>query len=351
MTWSRRSYLQSAAAAGVVATAGCFNEGSGNGDGNGDGSGNGNGGGDDTFIWSTLASESSTYASVQAVASLVNDEVDDFQMEARPSEGTAANIGSLARGEADVVYTQSFDAARVTEGMEPYQDLDVELNEVVHWISSPFLFVTRHDWDSVTDIQPDTRVSPAEAGAGTRDMLVRALDYAVDDYETTSVRFTQQAGPFQEGTLDVGIVPLINGVIEGSYVQEQKSVVDLSVLGFPDEAIAEMEEDPLLTLTEVDLSQFGGYANVPEQPMKVPTANFNFVTTPDVNADAISETLNVMNDNRDSLGDYHNILTFHENLEHWVEDSYEPVPFHPAAADFYEEQGVWDLAKGGRADE
>lgn len=343
MSWSRRSYLQSAVAAGVVATAGCFNEQSGN--------GNGGGGDDGSFIWSTMASESSSYASTMAIASMVNEEVEGFEMEPRPSQGTAANIGNLARDEADVGYTQSFDAVRVTEGMEPYQDLGVELNEVVHWMSSPFLFVTRHDWTSVTDIQSDTRVSPAEEGAGTRDMLERALDYAVDDYEATSVRFTQQAGPFQEGTLDVGIVPLMNGAVEGSYVQEQKSVVDLSVLAFPEDAIAEMEDDPLITLAEVDMTQFEGYANVPSETMRVPTANFNFVTTADADYDAIYETLSVMNDNRDSLGDHHNILSFHENLDHWVENSYESVPFHPAAADFYEEQGVWDLAKGGRADE
>ncbi|MFB1062710.1 TAXI family TRAP transporter solute-binding subunit [Natrinema sp. H-ect4] len=333
---ARRSFLQTAAAAGVLGVTGCLGS---------ESTGEGN------TIWTTMASESSSYASVQGIASLVNEESDEVQMEAKPSKGTGANIGRLQRDEAHVAYTQSFDAVRVTEGMEPYDNLNFELNEVIHWMSSPFLFVTPHDWDSISDIGSDSRVSPAEEGAGTRDMLEKALGYVVDDYDATSVRFTQQAGPFQEGTLDVGIVPLMNGAIEGSYVEEQKSTVDLSVLKWPDNAVSEMESDPLISMVEVDMTQFEGYANVPEDQLMVPTANFNFVTRNDVGYDAIYETLSIMYENRESLSDYHNILSFHEDPTHWVENSYETVPFHPAAADFYEENDMWDLAKGGRADE
>lgn len=338
----RRSYI-TAVGAGAVSLAGCA----------GGEDPDGPAEGEEELIWSITSSSSSTTISIQGIAPVVNDNTEGIYMEGRPSEGTGANMGRLERDEAQVGYTQNYDAGRVANEVEPFDSLSFELNEVMHWLTTPWLFITPDEsMSSIEDIGPDTRVSPTQTGAGTRDNLMLALDHVVDDYEAVSVDFTSQSGPFQEGSLDVGVVPIMNFEIEGAYAEEQKSVVDLHVLEWPDDAIEEIENDPLIEVMEIDASELEGYASVPDdQPMKTPGNAYNFVTRNDVSYDALYDTLNAMWDHRDGFGDIHALMTYHEDAEHWVDYTYPDVPFHPAAADFLEEIGVWDQAEGGRADE
>ncbi|THE65997.1 C4-dicarboxylate ABC transporter substrate-binding protein [Salinadaptatus halalkaliphilus] len=358
---SRRTYM-TVAGASVIGLAGCAGEEDPNGDtggtdiGNGDDSaGNGDGPeeGDEELIWTCTSESSSTTISIQGIAPVVNDATEGIYMEGRPSEGTGANMGRLDRDEAQVAYTQNFDATRVPHEMEPFHDLDFELNEVMHWLTTPWLFITPHEeLDSIADIEPDHRVSATQTGAGTRDNLEMALDYVIDDYDDVSVDFTQQSGPFQEGSLDVGVVPIMNFEIEGAYAEEQKSIVDLHVLEWPDDAVAELEDDPLVEMMEIDAGDLEGYASVPDQqPMMTPGNAYNFVTRNDVDYDVLYDTLHAMWDHRDEYGDIHALMTYHQDAEHWTDFPYPEVPYHPAAADFLEDIGAWDGAEGGRADE
>ncbi|WP_175459801.1 TAXI family TRAP transporter solute-binding subunit [Natronorubrum sediminis] len=315
---------------------------------------NGPEGDEEELIWTTTSEGSATTVSLQGLAPTVNDATDDLYMEVRPSEGTGANMGRLDRDEAQVAYTQNFDAARVTQGDEPFDDLGFELNEVCHWLTTPWLFITPdEDLQSIEDIDSDTRVAPTQTGAGTRDNLELALDYVVDDYDDVSVDFTEQTGPFQEGALDVGVVPIVNFELEGAYAEEQKSVVDLHIMEWPEDALDEMEDDPMIEIMEIDAGDLDGYASYPDdQPMRSPGNSYNFVTRNDVDYDTLYDALSAMWDARDDFGGIHDQLVYHEDPEHWVDWTFPDVPFHPAAADFLEDElGVWDQAEGGRADE
>lgn len=184
-------------------------------------------------------------------------------------------------------------------------------------------------------------MNPTPAGSGT----APALEYALDDlagldYERVSFEFGEMGGAMNEGRLDVGAVTVMNFVIEPGWLQEIKGTVDLRILDIPDDIRSSWEEDPALLVQDVDFTQFDGYAFAPDTVGGL-TYSYNFIVRDDFDYDAVYELLSVMYEARDDLSDYHAILGFFEDPEFWVQNMYEGIPFHPAAADFYEEQGLW----------
>ena len=69
--------------------------------------------------------------------------------------------------------------------------------------------------------------------------------------------------------------------------------------------------------------------------------SYNFVCRDDLEYDTVYAFLETLYEGREGLAEYHALLDPLADEEFWVENAYEDVPFHPAAADFYEEIGVW----------
>lgn len=330
---NRRNFVKAAGVAGIAGLAGCSG-GSNSDDGN--------------LIWTTTSEGSGGYQGATGMAAVVNENSDDVYMEARTSDGTDANIGRLQREEAQVAYNQNYTVQRVHQGIEPFDQLSFNINQLLHFLDTDWIFVTANeDLTSLADIQSDTRVSPTQEGAGTAPYLELGLDYAVDDYDRVSVAYTQQSGPMQEGRLDVGALPIINGNIEASYVEEQKSSVDLRVLEWPDDAVSELEDESLLEVSQLDMTGFEGYAHTPDEVTTL-RLSYNWVVRNDIDYDTLTEALTILYENREGLAEYHDLLAFMQEPEYWVESSYQDVPFHPAAADLYEEWGIWsdDFVRG-----
>jgi TRAP-type uncharacterized transport system substrate-binding protein len=71
------------------------------------------------------------------------------------------------------------------------------------------------------------------------------------------------------------------------------------------------------------------------------TMSFNTVVRDDFNRDQIYEMVKTLHENRESLGQYHALLKFHADPAFWTQSMYEGMAFHPGAADYYEEAGLW----------
>ncbi|MFC7228476.1 substrate-binding domain-containing protein [Salinirubellus salinus] len=350
----RRTFLKgTAGAAGVTALAGCM--GGGNGDGSGDGSGDdgGSGGGDadsgssdggsgpTDMVMTTSTETTAAYAMSQGIAAVVNENSEEVRLDARPSEGTNANIGRLDREEIQIAYIQNWTAAKINAGEEPFGNLSFTPNQVFHLYDLGWFFATANDgWETAGDIESGSRVSPAPRGAGTAEMLETALGYSGADYNRVSIDYGSQGSAMSEGRLDVGVSTLVNFSIEPGWLQEMKGTTDLRMLGWSDETVAKMEEDPGLLLTEVDTGDLENYAYTPD-PVVLPSLAYNFVVRNDFSYDAVYNLLSTMWEQREGLGEYHGLLNNLADGEFWVKNAYDGVPFHPAAADFYEEQGLW----------
>lgn len=294
------------------------------------------------MVMTTATETTAAYAMSQGLAAVVNDNSDSVRVDARPSEGTNANVGRLQQGDSHIAYIQNWVAEKLMNGEDPFGSIDFQPNQVMHFYDLAwFLASPNGGWQSTADIESDSRVSPTPRGSGTAEMLEAAIGYTTDEYERVSIDYGGQGSAMSEGRLDVGAATFVNLTVEPSWLQDMKSQTDLSILGFPDDAVAQMEEHPGIILSEIDISQFDGYAYAPD-PLVTPTFSHNFVVRNDFSYDAVYEYLSTLYENRDSLGDKHGLLASHAEDETWTENAYEQVPFHPAAADFYEEKGMWN---------
>ncbi|ARS90520.1 TAXI family TRAP transporter solute-binding subunit [Natrarchaeobaculum aegyptiacum] len=335
---SRRTFLAAAGAGSTLALAGCLDGGLG--DDNGDTGGSGD---DSDLVIVTSESETGTYAASQGIASTVDTNSDMISVDAQPSQGTSDNIGRLGRGEADIGMIQHRAALDILEGEAPYDDLGYEPQQILNYNDLPWLLVNNHGWTSIDEIEDGATISPTPGSSGTRDTLTDALDYALDDYETISVSYGEQAGAMQEGQLDVGVVTISNFDFEAAWIQEMKQTVDTYVLEWPEEVVEDLENDPGVPVETVDMTRdhLDGYAHVPDEAVAI-NIPYNFVVRDDLEYDVVYEFLETLYEHREEMEDDHAYLGYFMDDEWFTSRMYDDFPFHPAAADFYQEIGVWD---------
>ncbi len=166
-------------------------------------------------------------------------------------------------------------------------------------------------------------------------------------YERVSESFAEQGGALNEGRLDVGVGTLMNFAITPGWLQEAIASVDeIRVLDVTDETREAWEGDETLLIQDIDTDVIEGSddedVHVPGE-LASPTFSYNFVSQAGLDYDLVRTYLETMWELREDLADEFGIFAFHEDPEFWVQNPYEGIPFHPAAADFYEEElDVWD---------
>ncbi|MGQ5515454.1 TAXI family TRAP transporter solute-binding subunit [Halococcus saccharolyticus] len=325
--------------------------GSGGSSGNNSGSGNGSdgsgGGGETGMVMLTSTSTTSAYAMSQGIAATVNQNNNTVNVDARPSEGTNANVGQLQRQAAQIVYIQNWTANKLREGQDPFSDLSFTPNQVHHLYDLGwFLCTGNQGWETVADIESGSRVSPTPRGSGTSEMLQQALGYATEDYERVSIDYGSQGSAMSAGRLDVGAGTFVNFSVEPGWLQEMKGTVDLRLLDFPDNVASKLRQDPAINVTDIDTSQFDGFAYAPDQ-LTTPSLSYNFIARNDFSYDAVYSYLETLHANREGLEEYNALLGPLADEQQFLANPYD-MPFHPAAADFYEEIGIWndDLTRG-----
>jgi TRAP transporter TAXI family solute receptor len=288
----------------------------------------------------TSTETTSAYAMSQVIANAINQN-SDLNVSARPSEGTNANIGRLARGESDMAYVQNWTANKVTEGERPFQNIDYTPHQVFHLYDLAWFLCTANDgWKSVTDIESGATVSPTPRGSGTAEMLQHSLSYVTEDYERVSIKYSSQGGAMSSGRLDVGAGTFINGTSEPGWLQQMKGAVNLRVLQWPDDVISKLKEDPAIITTSIDTSTFRNYGYIPDT-LNTPSLAYNFVVRGDFDGETLKTFLNTLWEQRKGLGESNALLSPMSDRSFFMQNGYSTLPFHPAAAEFYKEKGVW----------
>ncbi|THE66117.1 TAXI family TRAP transporter solute-binding subunit [Salinadaptatus halalkaliphilus] len=349
-TADRRSFLAAAGATGVAGIAGCLGEDNGNGGGNGGNGGNGGGNGaaggeEGTIRMHTSTEGTSAYAMSQGIAAVVNEHSDDVYVEGLTSAGSEANVGLLGSQESEMGYIDDTLERAIRAEEEPFDQLDYDPVQVFFFYDISTFWVTADEaYQSVMDIDEDTSISPNVAGSTNRTTLQLALEeigISEDDYTLDNINQADQASAFNEGRLDVGILQLVGPNLAG-WGQEIVSTVDAQLLDYPDDAAQTLEEsDIVVDWFDRDEDISDGLINTPEEVLGI-AAPYIHITRGDMDYDTISEFLWTMYDHRDELGQYHDLLELFEDDDYWVDTAFPEMPFHPAAADFFQEIGVWN---------
>ena len=302
----------------------------------------------DTIRMKTSQRGTTAHTALTALASVLNGELDGLQLEAQTSDGTEENIGDIASGDIEMGFLQNWTAREFRDGVEPFDQFEMQLSQLFHYYDLPWFFITANlDLETLSDLGSGNTVSPTPDGSGT----APGLEYALQEptgggYERISVGFTSQGGAMNEGRLDAGVGTMLNSVITPGWLQEAINSVDqFRVLDVSDSTASAWENDDKVNTATLDTNAIEGADNdnvdVPGE-MTAPTFSYNFVSRAELDPDAVTNFLETMWETREALAEEFGIFNFHADPEFWVKNPYEGIPFHPSAAEFYQDQGVWN---------
>lgn len=335
----RRWFLQVTGAAGTAGLAGCSGI-------TGDGGDDGSIEYDDRLVIVSHESGSAGNAAMQGMAATVNEHTDKVRLDAPPSSGPADNVGRMDRGEAHIGQVQDWVINAALEGEDPYGELSFSPQQVFTLYTVPWLFVTANEnIQEITDIGSDTGIVIGPGGSGTRDLFRKVLSlYDVTDYQIKDIPFTDQASAFADGRIDVGLTNVLNSAVEPGWVQEIKATTDqLGIVRWPDGGQA-LVDNGVVGTQEWDISDYHEGYELYEPPKMYTSVleSYNFIARHDVPEDLLSAVLETSYDNREEMAERHALLTFYGNDEFWVSGIWDDVPFHPSAANFYQDMGIWN---------
>ncbi|MFD1599183.1 TAXI family TRAP transporter solute-binding subunit [Halobellus rarus] len=355
----RRGFLKKAGLLGTVGLAGCLgggDGGSGDGDSGGDSGGSdgdsaggdsggeettsgGDGGGEETLVMGTASEVSANFAMMSGLGGVVNENTDEVYLDVRPSASMAANIGRMARDEIDIGLIESTTAHDVNEGNEPFGDVAVDLRQIVHGSTSDwFLFAEDDQYSTIDDIGPDTYVAPGPSGSRVTDMVRRVLELAGVEYQERTTGYGDMGAAVAEGRIDVGLGAFTNvqvGTVTPGWVQEIKGTVDARLLGLPAELQSGINEEGWGNSFEFEVDP-EGWAHVPDTPRSMSQVTWLYGTA-ETSTDAVYNVLETMYENRDSMGDYHELLSFYTNDDHWTREPHPGFSLHQGTQDFLDE--------------
>ncbi|WP_435078281.1 TAXI family TRAP transporter solute-binding subunit [Halococcus sp. AFM35] len=245
---SRRTFLRTAGALGVVGAtglAGCSGgSGGGNGSGGGtsgggsggggNGSGGGGGGGGNNLVWDAGGTGGTYYPLSNEIKQVVQSET-DFSLQVRSTGASVENVGSLADGSADFALIQNDIAsfAKNGTGIDAFKGNAVgSLRGVGTLYPETITIVTpgNSNVQEVADLSGKT-INTGDLGSGTQVDAKKILQaVGVTEYTEQNTDFSQAAEQIQNGDIDAAFV----------------------VGGWPVGAIAELAETSSIGIVAID---------------------------------------------------------------------------------------------------
>jgi TRAP transporter TAXI family solute receptor len=253
----------------------------------------------------------------------------------------------LDGGEADIAYTDTLNAYRIQNDIGEYSDNSFENNirQVWHYYDIQGGLVTKEGTGirTVNDLA-GASVSPNPVGTAMRDVMMAHLshaDFNTDDMETLALGYGEEASALSEGRADVVSDIRINADLVPSYVEEQYSIVENAwLLHWPDEVVSSIQNEDTIEGSYYDASTMKGpkYGDRSEE-WWTETVYVTFVKE-GMDEQVLSEILNVMWENVESLTEYHSLAEAWQDKSFIANKLSAAIPLHPAAKSFFDEIGA-----------
>lgn len=357
---SRRQFLGATAVGTTGLIAGCAG-----GDGGGDG---GDGGGDDgdagdtpsptpttaddggemqtdlTFI--SGPPESLAFGMGNALSSIVRD---NSELTLNVKSGTSGNaVSSVARGEVDMGWGTTLIGTQAKNESGPFDGVDFP-QTILQLPSFYFLglaaFVrTNSDIEYYSDLAGKS-LAPGPSGASYWGVWELALAKTLDlsGLKVVNSGVGQLADILTSGrAVSVGGPTFVNRLTPG-FMQQVMSQADVRMLGWKEETMQAIQDDPL---TPAEMVRNDNFESVVEFTMPEETffvmASYVMWTSDAIGEDTIYTLFKTAWENRQALGEAH------AAYRPWADASWYPrlmtseVPVHPGAVKFLKEIGSWD---------
>ena len=307
------------------------------------------GGGDEDTYNVTISgafSGSTTDRAGRALERAVNQHSDTVNLSVTESGGWVENSQLYNGDEVEAIGMDNFNPIRAMNGEPPYEDQPIDklpLQGMTFDRMDNWMMGVEGSGIESTDDMADRDVYVLAPGMGTRVALEVVLKNAGywDQLNHLEVGPGDLPGAVEEGRIEAlpgqGTDPELLG-----YHQEVDARADVYALEHTDNWVQGIEDTEGLETVETE--PFGYDQDVTQVTDQVTafsiTSQWRF--GPDVEDEAVYELCRVANEHVDTIQEADPTYPDTSDPEVMVEYMDPDQPFHPGAAEFYQDEGVWD---------
>ncbi len=237
------------------------------------------------------------------------------------------------------------------QGMGDFEDEPVEKLPWQGFLAFPYAIYVMALEDTGIETFDDlagATVYPAEPGFSTRATTLDlwAMEPTADVYEEMEIvdmDVDDAPGAMEEGAIDAAIAYGTPGVGNTGWVVEYDARVDVNYVEHTDALIESIEQFDGATLGEYDNAQeeFGWDQDIGTDEIVSWDLIITFAFHPETDHEAAYELTRIAGEHYDTVSDAEARFTA-EGPEDLLLGALDDYPFHPGAAEYYEEEGVWD---------
>ena len=272
-----------------------------------------------------------------ALANLISDYVEDVEATAEVTSASIDNMLLIDSQDAELAFVLADTAYDAAQGNDPFDEA-IPAQALATLYDNFTHIVTTEDAgiDTVADLA-GKRVSTGSAGSGTEVIANRILEAAGlnpdEDIEREQLGATESADAIRDGQIDAYFWS--GGLPTGS-VTELGATPNVDLKLIPNGEFAGQLQEAYGAFYGTDVIPGGTYQGQDEEIEVVVVPNL-LVVHEEFDEELAYQIVSAMFEHRDELVAAHPEA---ENLtlENAVQNS--PLPFHPGALRFYEEQGV-----------
>lgn len=340
---SRRKFVRGAAAVSITGVAGCIGGGGNNND-----NSTGNGGGDTTNIRMGASTEgSTTYQTSQAIQRVIRQQADSVRWDTQTTGGDPPGIRVYSQDGVDAYGVSNFTVRKAIAGEDPFtEQYDVAHQGFNYFTRDDFFLAVDGSGIETTDDLLGRNVWLLQPGWGTRQLFMEIMSQDPELHEqltqnVVDIDAADVAGAVDEGRIEALLGYGANEINVPSWLAETATRTSLHTVEVSDQFRQLIEQSELAPYYEKEAYGFDQDVGDTFQGHQI---LFQFHFSPDVPAEAVYESLQVCHDHVESIREGQPaLLPYGENPEHFtsaIDPSLGPV--HAGAADFYEENDLWD---------
>ena len=276
-----------------------------------------------------------------AYAEIINSYLDGYSAVAEVTGASVENVGLVARGDSDIALALAdtvFQAYSGTDRFGPEGDPGVQLPNLralgsaypnaVHLVT-----VEGSEIASLADLA-GKRVSMGAPGSGTEvsaAAILEANGLSYDDLDEQFLNFNETADALRDGQIDAGFLsvgPPTSSILSLAETRD----IDLISLS-EDEIAAALEANPVFTAYTIPAGTYGG---VEEDTTTIGTPNV-IIVAEEMDEQLAYDFVSALYANIDE------VIAIHPSANDTTPEfslSATPIPLHPGALRYYEEQGL-----------
>lgn len=355
----RRTFIMTGSAATFsVGLAGCSGDGDGDqnteGSTDGEGTGDGTGGTTDTdtgsgdaeeILWLSSTESTGAYQATSGLASVLNQQQEQYEINAPPGGAGPQGMVRMAQGEADFAYTNTAVAYEQDNQEGDWENFpDTDLRQMWHFYDIHFNIAAPADSDikSAADL-PGNRLSLGSTDGTAMQIMPPVLEkgITVDDVEIAPISWDQLGDALNSGRVDAVVALLTNSEFP-SYTEQIFAQNDARYLDWPESIRTGVDEDSTYngqyySVEDLD-GEDAGFDG--REQVWFQDSVYHMYTTADRDEDVVYDLMSMMWEHVDEIGDYHALNAYWSDEDFISQKFHEDIGLHPGAERFFEEQGI-----------